>query len=299
MKNLTGRINKHVKTAIKIFVSAAALLFVLYKIDFSDVIKIYKQVQVIYLVPATLLFVFSKVFSSFRLNLFLRGIQIRLSQDSNLKLYLLGMFYNLFLPGGIGGDGYKIYILNKKTGVKAPKIFWAVFMDRLNGMLALFLLAVALVYFIDFLPSYKMFLWLLIPLSLFVFYMILKRFFPCFTGIYLKTNLQSLGVQLLQVACALFLLLALNNKDGSPQEYLFLFLLSSIVATLPITIGGIGSREITFLYGAKMMNLDVNISIALSLMFYLITAFVSSWGIYYSINRPRLVINSTRDDGNN
>jgi len=23
------------------------------------------------------------------------------------------MFYNLFLPGGIGGDGYKIYLLNK------------------------------------------------------------------------------------------------------------------------------------------------------------------------------------------
>jgi len=299
VKNPANKISKHVKTAIKLFISAAALLYVLYKIDFSEVIEIYKDVKFFYIVPAILLFVFSKVFSSFRLNLFLREIKIHLTQASNLKLYSLGMFYNLFLPGGIGGDGYKIYLLNKKTGVKAGKIFWAVFLDRLNGMLALFLLAIGLVYLIDVLLSFKLFLWLLIPLSLLVFYMILRKFFPYFTGIYGKSNLLSLGVQVLQVACAMFLLLALNEYGENTLHYLFLFLISSIVATLPITIGGIGSREITFLYGAGLLGLDVNVSIALSLMFYLITAFVSSWGLYYSIHAPHLVFNTIPNKSRN
>ncbi|MCF8302219.1 MAG: hypothetical protein K9I94_03010 [Bacteroidales bacterium] len=41
------------------------------------------------------------------------------------------------------------------------------------------------------------------------------------------------------------------------MEYLFVFLLSSIVAAFPITISGIGSREITFYFGARLMGLDI------------------------------------------
>lgn len=64
------------------------------------------------------MFNISKIISSIRLNRYFKDINLSLSQTYNLKLYYLGMFYNLFLPGGIGGDGYKIYIikniLNKK-----------------------------------------------------------------------------------------------------------------------------------------------------------------------------------------
>ena len=58
--------------------------------------------------------------------------------------------------------------------------------------------------------------------------------------------------------------------------------------TLPITIGGIGSREITFLFGAELMQLDIHQSIALSLLFYVITALVSLFGIYFSLNEKAL-----------
>ncbi len=60
-------------------------------------------------------------------------------------------------------------------------------------------------------------------------------------------------------------------------------LVSSIVAVLPLTIGGIGSREFTFMLGAQWLGLDLNLSIALSFLFYLITAFTSIWGIIYSM----------------
>jgi uncharacterized membrane protein YbhN (UPF0104 family) len=280
---------KNLKTALKIILSVAALAFVFLKIDFQQVMRIYKSSVFSLLFLAFLLFVLSKTIAAFRLNRFFLSTGIQLKEGYNLRLYLLGMFYNLFLPGGIGGDGYKIYLLNKQHNVKARKIFWAVLFDRLSGMLALFCLAVILSLFIN-IPlnfNYQVYIWLLIPVALVVFYLILHYFFSHFSGIYISTASMSFLVQIIQTLCAFIIFRAIGGNEQE-LEYLFLFLISSIVATLPITIGGIGSREITFLFGSQLLHLDQNLSIALSLMFYLITAFTSFWGIIYSINSKLL-----------
>jgi uncharacterized membrane protein YbhN (UPF0104 family) len=76
-------------------------------------------------------------------------------------------------------------------------------------------------------------------------------------------------------------------------EYLFVFLLSSVVAVIPFTIGGIGAREIAFLYAAGYLNLDTSLSIALSLLFFFITVLVSLTGIVY-VYRPESVYPQNR-----
>ena len=108
--------------------------------------------------------------------------------------------------------------------------------------------------------------------------------------------LAGFGVTVAVFAAALFvwrqavgrgLVWIFSDSLGAPgpnlEGYLFVFLISSMVAVLPLTIGGIGSREVTFMLGAQWLGLDLNLSIALSLLFYLITAFTSFWGIIYSI----------------
>jgi uncharacterized membrane protein YbhN (UPF0104 family) len=47
------------------------------------------------------------------------------------------MFYNLFLPGGTGGDIMKSYLLLKETKGKAAGALLAVLFDRMVGLLAL------------------------------------------------------------------------------------------------------------------------------------------------------------------
>lgn len=278
------RLSKPVTTILKIALSLGALIFVFSKINFGDVISIYSRSNIWLLLVAVILFAVSKAVAAFRLNVFFRQTGVQISERYNLRLYLLGMFYNLFLPGGIGGDGYKIYHLHKKSGIKARKIFWAVLFDRVNGVLALFCLAVALSLFIH--PhisfNYKPFIWLLIPVSILVSYLLLHKFFNSFSKVFPGTTLRSFLVQVAQTLTAFVIFTAIGGT-GQVMEYLFIFLLSSIVAMLPFTIGGVGSREITFLLGAQLMHLDVNTSIAMSLMFYIITAFVSFWGIYYSL----------------
>jgi uncharacterized membrane protein YbhN (UPF0104 family) len=93
-------------------------------------------------------------------------------------------------------------------------------------------------------------------------------------------------VQTFQVLATMMILLAIGIENHWP-EYLFVFLVSSIVYALPITIGGMGSRELTFFYGAQFLSLDMDKSIAISLMFYILTAIMCLSGIYYSFNTEK------------
>lgn len=284
-----NKLKNWLKLLLRLSVSVAALFYVFSKINFIEVLGTYSSVKIIYLVLAAVMFILSKIISAYRLNLYFRSIGLELSDRFNLKLYLLGMFYNLFLPGGVGGDGYKIFYLGKEFGIKKGKVFWSVLLDRISGVISLLILVIIFSYFITINLSfpYKYFIWILIPVILYIFFRILKAYLPHFMSIYWNTFIQALAVQSAQVICALLILVSIGAPDLI-MNYLFLFLISSIVAMLPISIGGMGLRELTFLYGAGILNLNVEISVALSLMFYLISVFVSLFGIYYTLNPAKI-----------
>jgi len=275
---------KYATTALKFVITAAALYFVFSKINFSEVFALYRKANVWFLVAALLLFAGSKVLSSIRLNILFRRIDIPLASLTNMKLYLIGMFYNLFLPGGIGGDGYKIYLLNKNYDVRAKKILGAVFMDRVAGIVMLWVVALCFLYFVTPPLPYRSWVFAAIPLLLAGLYLGMRWLFRDYVSAYVPLTLYSIGVQLLQVLCASCILAAFHHS-GPDFPYLFLFLISSIVAIIPITVGGAGAREITFLYGAQFLSVDTHLSVALSLMFYFITVIVSFCGIYFVV-RP-------------
>lgn len=273
------KLNKHIKFFLKLSVTVAALYFVFRRIDISEVWALYKQINPLWIIPAILLFIGSKVFSAFRLNGFFRCTGLQLSDRANLRLYLLGMFYNLFLPGGIGGDGYKIYMLNRKEKIKVKDLLFSILLDRISGSFAILLLVILLFYFVPVNISfnYKAFLWLLIPISVGIYYLVISRFFKQFVPVFLLSNGQSLAVQVLQVLSVFFILKALG-QTGQELSYILLFLVSSVIAGLPITVGGVGAREMTFLLGAGILGLDTGLSVAVSLMFYLVTASISLCG---------------------
>jgi uncharacterized membrane protein YbhN (UPF0104 family) len=289
--------NRTLKAILKILLSAAALYYVFTRIDIEDVINIFRSVNYILLALALIFFVLSKLVSAWRLNYYFDKADVKLENKSNLRLYLLGMYYNLFLPGGIGGDGYKIWLLSKNFNTSAKPVFWGVFLDRINGVFALYLLALLLVPFLEVPGFYTVIALSLIPLSTILYVVVNKKFFNKFYPVIVPTTLLSLVVQVLQVISAVFILFAIDTFDHI-TAYVFLFLVSSIVAALPITIGGIGSREITFLFGANILLLDINQSIALSLLFYVITLVVSITGIYFSLNPGAMKIERFQDHGN-
>jgi len=281
------KIDKRVKLFAKLLLTAGALFIVFRKINSKELLQVLLQANLFYLLLATLFFILSKILSSFRLNYFLRAENVVITQLYNLKLYWLGMYYNLFLPGGIGGDGYKIYLLNKITGVKVKSLFWAVLLDRVTGLLALFCLTTFLAYALPIGVQWKHFIWLLIPFSVVLFYVVIRYFFSNYKASFIVTNIQSFGVQLLQLISAFLILKAIGVSENY-YLYMFVFLLSSIVATIPFTIGGVGAREITFIIGAELLGLQMEPSVGLSFLFFFITAVVSLSGMYYSFQLPKI-----------
>jgi uncharacterized membrane protein YbhN (UPF0104 family) len=71
---------------------------------------------------------------------------ITLSTPRLAGLFLIGMFYNQFLPGGTGGDIVKTYLLWKETPDKKPGALLAVLFDRLVGLIALIIITGVLIF---------------------------------------------------------------------------------------------------------------------------------------------------------
>lgn len=279
------KINKKgiLKFILKVSVSALAIYVVIQKIDLQQTKDILVHVRAGWIILALMAFNLSKGIASVRLNRFFKSIELKLPGIYNLKLYYVGMFYNLFLPGGIGGDGYKVYLLNRshKTGLK--DLISATLLDRISGLVALVFLAMFLSLFVDlsFIGSWMT--WVLVAALIIyypVYFIVFRILFGKFLTAFNISNVLSLGVQSAQLLCAYLILKALM-VDSLYIEYMTLFLLSSVVAVIPFTIGGVGARELVFIFGANFLLIDKNTAVAFSILFFVITAFSSFSGIFF------------------
>lgn len=262
----------------KLAFMAGALWLVAQHLDLPLLGRTLRRAQPGWLALAAVLFTLSKLISSVRLNSFFQAIHIQLTERYNLRLYWLGMYYNLFLPGGIGGDGYKVYLLGKEFPGRRAAIFRALLLDRLSGMVALLVLLLGLFAATDYPGWWRAGALALVPLGLGLSYGLARWLFKEFGPALGRTSWQALGVQGAQVLCAWALLAALGASGGPVLPYLLVFLASSVAAVLPLTVGGLGARELTFLYGAKLFALSVPVAVSVSVLFYVITAAVSLVG---------------------
>ncbi|WP_240507393.1 lysylphosphatidylglycerol synthase transmembrane domain-containing protein [Algoriphagus ratkowskyi] len=274
---------------MKLVLTGLALFLVFRKIDTDQLWEITKTIRWAWLVPAILIFVLSKLFTAFRLNLYFKNIGLKISEKLNIKLYLIGMFYNLFLPGGIGGDGYKVYLLNKHYQTPVKSLVQASLLDRLGGLVAIVFLLLVLILPVDLnLPFASQIPWeiLVIVAALLVFpafWLMQKVMFKAFLPSFWKANGWSMAGQVAQLICAWFILMSLGVTENF-LAYQLVFLLSSIVAVLPLTIGGVGARELVFVYAHTYAGIDEATAVAFSLLFFLISAVISLTGSMISIN---------------
>ncbi|MFC4874743.1 lysylphosphatidylglycerol synthase transmembrane domain-containing protein [Negadavirga shengliensis] len=275
---------KLLKLILKILLTGAALYLVFNKIDTQATWEVIKYSHKGWLALALFFFVISKVFSAFRLNIYFRDIGLDLPERKNLKLYAIGMFYNLFLPGGIGGDGYKVYLLNKTHKAPVKQLINAVLLDRGNGLAVLIFLMFGIMLFLKVdwpLPIDISWIGLMgllaVPPGL---YVVMLLFFKNFMDSIIPTTGYSFLNQVLQLFSTYFILMALGISD-QVTAYLFVFLVSSTVAVLPLTIGGVGARELVFVLAHDYVGIDKNAAVAFSLLFFVITVFTSLSGVFF------------------
>jgi uncharacterized protein (TIRG00374 family) len=79
--------------------------------------------------------------AAFRWFILLRVQGVRLAPWRVGALLMLGIFFNMFMPGGTGGDVLKIFYLLKEVPTKKAEGLLAVLMDRVIGLLALIMIS--------------------------------------------------------------------------------------------------------------------------------------------------------------
>jgi uncharacterized membrane protein YbhN (UPF0104 family) len=277
---------KILKLLLKIAVTIICFWYISKKIDFTKAKDAVMQADWWWLLLSVVAFAFSKFLASFRLNIYFKNIGIHLTQKQNLKLYWLGMFYNLFLPGAISGDAYKVVLLTRKYDVSYKKTTAAVLLDRFSGLLALgLILAVYGVIVLDK-PLYDGILIVGSLLAVVALYIVVRYFLKDFMPGFWPTFFWGIAVQVFQVVCVYCILIGLHLPLYQ-SEWIFIFLVAAVITVIPISLGGgLGTRELVFVEGARYFGLDLHVAPIISILFYLSNALSSLWGVYFIYHDP-------------
>ncbi len=179
-----------------------------------------------------------------------------------LGLYFLGMFYNIFLPSGYGGDVLKVFYQAPLRLGRPSKRMAAltVLMDRLTGFVAILLLGgmascglsaraavewgliMSTLFFLMIVFSvgavWAVSKWKVIPRKLRVIALLIRSKAAEYAAIVLA----SLVIQLLNVAIYVWIFASLG-LNLSMWAVTFGYAVVTLATLLPVSIGGLGVRE--------------------------------------------------------
>ena len=273
------------KTYITVIQLSISILFVsltIYKIDIRSFINIFNKVDLNFFLLSPIAYFISQIIASERLRNLLNISGFKLTFFENGKIYLIGIFYNFFIPGGIGGDIYKTYLFKKIYNWEVSQTIKIIIKDRLIGLGVLFILLV----FLDNDLILKLNLFNKIILSLILFAIgsfITKVVFENNNG-FVKSLFLSIAVQLFQFISIILIILSLKI-DSNLIEILFVFIISSILSVF--SFGGIGIREYIFYSAAYVLTISEELSTSIGLLFTISAVICSVPGFYFSIKKPK------------
>jgi len=277
-----------VSLLVKVIVTILCFWYISRKIDFSQALEALQTANWFFLFLTVLAYIASKLVAAYRLNIYFQNIRLHLSSWKNIKLYWLGMFYNLFLPGSISGDAYKVVILNKRYHAPYKKTSAAVLLDRFSGLLGLGVILCIYGVLVFENRYYDTVLIAGCLLAIAALYLVVRNFFADFIPGFLPTFFWGVVVQTIQVG-GIYLILSALHLTTNYQEWIFIFLAASVISVLPLSLGGgLGTREFVFVEGATFFHLDTHVAVVISLLFYLSSVVGSAWGAYFVFHDPLL-----------
>ncbi len=317
-------------TVIQVTVTIGLLIWVFHDpTQRGQMAKALRLADYRWVAAGVLAYIIVEIAAALRWQVLLRVQNIRLSAPRLTGLFLIGIFYNQFLPGGTGGDIIKSYLLLKETpGHKAGALLAVVF-DRLIGLVALVTITVTLIGFryhwITSTPETRNLVWLLIFLlsvslaSLFASFIIsgfnlfhlLPHKFPgreklieiaaayhLYARHWIATFVAFIASLVAHLATfATFLCVAYAFHAGVKLIDLFTVLpVERTITAIPISFAGVGLREqILQVMLHNLCGVEVAVAKLIGTMSFLVMLFSSApGGIVYFFYRPSGVAKRVR-----
>jgi uncharacterized membrane protein YbhN (UPF0104 family) len=125
---------------IRIGVSVLLLGVIAWRTDFSVVADKFANLNLWLWLAAVGVLTIALVASGRRWELFARELRFERSLSQYSAYYFIGMWFNLSLPTSVGGDVVRVWYLDGKSGRKLAALA-SIALERLNGLLVLFAVA--------------------------------------------------------------------------------------------------------------------------------------------------------------
>lgn len=280
------------KFLLRAVITIAALYLTFRQIPVSEIAPIMHQIDWPMMILALALVHLSQFMSSQRMRVYLKSHGGDLPIFPSLQLQYIGGLFNVFLPGGIGGDGYKAWWLKHYVKGTLKHNIYLMIANRLNGLWGLGVLTCGMMLFSSsittLLPYSLMLITTTIILGTIVYHLLAWKLWKESLRTQYHAGLYSFLLQGFLILMALCLHRSLMPADIHALEYLILFQLSCVVSMLPLTIGGIGLREMTFLHISPLLGISTHNGVALALAFTVLSLTIPLVGaVVYAVWKPQ------------
>ena len=274
---------KYLIYLLKVF-SLFLFIYILSKANWKLCFNYFQKLSFINLLAALLIINVGYFIKSLRWKNILSTLKIKLNILFLFKVFLIGGYLGIITPGKLGDFG-RLYYIKEKGNWK--KLLASLFVDRLNDFIVLIILGcIAILRLNNLFPNHfeitlNYRLTIIIIFLLIIGFVVLKKFKNFFSEFYdslkislsLKNNLYQIIITFASMGC-LYGSFILISKDLDiligPIDILLIAFITGILNLLPITILGIGVREATVIYLFNLYGVGYDISIAFSLIIFVI-----------------------------
>jgi uncharacterized protein (TIRG00374 family) len=304
---------KKILVSIQIALGLGILIFIVYKLDFKEIIKVFAKINVIWAFFATLFTVIFFLISAYNLHFVLNRLY-RIPFRFFLKSYTYSYIINFVAPAQMGDASIPIFLRKYDVPVELSGIAYLI--DKFNTLLVYCIVGFSGAYFI--LHALDPYLFFLVPVAFVAIIgiiLLLIKLFPNKSGLInkirnladrmiiqiklLKHNWQLIIenfflsiLKWIMLCLAYYFAFKAFMPDPPFPEIGIIPILSTLVGLIPITFGGIGTVELSAMYLFSLVNVNkivvLNSYIILRLMQY-----VMAFGFYIA-SKIRITILTRR-----
>jgi glycosyltransferase 2 family protein len=288
---VTGNFLRAVSSRIvKIAVSGGLIIYIVTRFGLANIVQSLSTTNPLYLIYALVVFCVSGILGSIQWGILLRFHGIRLGFWWTVKRYFMGLFFNYVFPGFIGGDVVRIYQTSLAGGQTTGAIS-STLADRVMGFVILILFSLGSFFLLQngpakgALPVAITMFFILIGLIAVIAYrpagVFIKRTFGRWLPGILQDELSALYTEMHELTRSPLTLISIfftsliiqitrisvhflcGRAVGINLNFIYFTLfvpLMETVASIPISVGGIGVREsmgITLFSSVGIMSSDV------------------------------------------
>ena len=296
---------KSIKIIVLLLKFATVILFtiLLLNADWKTCIPVFSKLSLLNILLCFLLFYSGYFVKIIRWKNILKGYDIQENYFTLFKVFLIGGYLGLISPGKIGDFG-RLYYLNDKNDSNA--ILSSLIIDRINDLIVLLLLGgIGFYYLLTFhkIPlqinlATMVIVIVLITVFTFVIYHLFKKKILHFLSVF-KSGISFYNT-IFQLTATIFAMILLYgtftvvaNDIGFEIPFLDVFFIgvfSGIINLLPISIHGIGVREISLIYLLSLYHIVSDIALAYSLIIFALQIMSLLPGMYWFYKNPIKVI---------